>query len=98
MQRDPARRFSTNCIIRNEDKDKNASADGEGALGTARISQIKNAGKSASSRGLPWRPDSRKPRVLVWETGDAEVLKVGEILSGNPEPSLERHQPGSCKD
>jgi hypothetical protein len=27
--------------------------------------------------------------VLVWETGDAELLKVGETsLSGNPEPSL----------
>jgi hypothetical protein len=24
--------------------------------------------------------------VLVWETGDAELLKFGETLNGNPEP------------
>jgi len=27
--------------------------------------------------------------VLVWETGDAELLKFGETLNGNPEPSPE---------
>ena len=25
--------------------------------------------------------------MLAWETGDAELLKVGETLNGNPEPS-----------
>jgi len=25
--------------------------------------------------------------VLAWETGDAELLKVGETSNGNPEPS-----------
>jgi hypothetical protein len=25
--------------------------------------------------------------VLVWETGEAELLKFGETLNGNPEPS-----------
>jgi len=29
--------------------------------------------------------------VLVWETGDAELLKFGETLNGNPEPSPERY-------
>ena len=24
--------------------------------------------------------------MLVWETGDAELLKFGETLNGNPEP------------
>jgi hypothetical protein len=28
--------------------------------------------------------------VLVWETGDAKLLKFGEPLNGNPEPSPER--------
>ena len=28
--------------------------------------------------------------MLVWETGDAELLKFGETLNGNPEPSPER--------
>jgi len=32
------------------------------------------------------------------ETGDAELLKFGETLNGNPEPSPERHQPGRCRD
>jgi hypothetical protein len=27
--------------------------------------------------------------VLAWETGDAELLKFGETLNGNPEPSPE---------
>jgi hypothetical protein len=27
--------------------------------------------------------------VLAWETGDAELLKVGETFKGNPEPSPE---------
>jgi hypothetical protein len=36
--------------------------------------------------------------VLVWETGDAELLKFGETLNGNPEPSPEGHQPGRCRD
>jgi hypothetical protein len=31
--------------------------------------------------------------VLVWETDDAELLKFGEVLNGNPEPSAEGHQP-----
>jgi hypothetical protein len=26
--------------------------------------------------------------VLAWETGDAELLKVGGTSNGNPEPSL----------
>ena len=25
--------------------------------------------------------------MLVWETGDAELLKFGETFNGNPEPS-----------
>jgi hypothetical protein len=32
--------------------------------------------------------------VLVWETGDAELLKFGETFNGNPEPSPEKHQTG----
>ena len=28
--------------------------------------------------------------MLVWETGDAELLKFGETLNGNPEPSPEK--------
>jgi hypothetical protein len=32
--------------------------------------------------------------VLVWETGDAELLKFGETLNGNPEPSPEKSQAG----
>jgi len=27
--------------------------------------------------------------VLAWETGDAELLKVGETCNGNPEPNPE---------
>ena len=30
--------------------------------------------------------------MLVWETGDAELLKFGETLNGNPEPSPERRE------
>ena len=29
--------------------------------------------------------------MLVWETGDAELLKFGETLDGNPEPSPVRY-------
>jgi hypothetical protein len=36
--------------------------------------------------------------VLVRETGDAELLKFGETLNGNPEPSPENFQPGRCRD
>jgi hypothetical protein len=32
------------------------------------------------------------------ETGDAELLKFGETLNGNPEPSPERHRPERCRD
>ena len=53
------RRFSSNCIIRNETRTK-MHADGKGALGAARISQIRNAGKSVSSRGSSLRPDQSK--------------------------------------
>jgi len=36
--------------------------------------------------------------VLVRETGDAELLKFGETLNGNPEPSPARRRPGRCRD
>jgi hypothetical protein len=32
--------------------------------------------------------------VLVWETGDAELLKFRETLNGNPEPSPETGREG----
>jgi hypothetical protein len=36
--------------------------------------------------------------VIAWETGNAELLKFGETLNGNPEPSAERQQPGRYRD
>ena len=47
---------------------------------------------------MAYATDLRKTWGLVWETGEAEPLKVGDPLNGNPESSPEKYQPGRCRD
>ena len=58
--------------------------------------------RQSGSRARAWRNGIRsglKEHLSArLETGDAELLKFGETLNGNPEPSPERHQPGRCRD
>jgi len=54
------------------------------------------------SRARAWRNGIRsglKENLSArMETGDTELLEFGETLNGNPEPSPERTEPGTCRD